>query len=98
MKSAQGTIKILLKSDFSSDLTHFRAMIGVSGGGGALPKRYEVTALTGTLGCTIGGTGGSLDLVSILTTSLRPHRCPDHQTESNHSQSAANSNVGSNDV
>ena len=31
VKSAQGTIKILLKSDFSSGLTHFLAIIGGEG-------------------------------------------------------------------
>ena len=31
VKSAQGTIKTLLKSDFSSDLTHFLAIIGGPG-------------------------------------------------------------------
>ena len=43
VKSAQGTIKVLLKSDFSSDLTHFHATIG--GRERALPKRYKVTPL-----------------------------------------------------
>ena len=37
MKSAHGTIKILLKSDFSSDLTHFLAIIG-----GGLPKMIKL--------------------------------------------------------
>ena len=40
VKSAQGTIKVMLKSDFSSDLIHFLAIIG---GGGGLPKRYKAT-------------------------------------------------------
>ena len=43
VKSAQGTIKTLLKSDFSSDLTHFFAIIGDLGG--EPPKRYKVTPL-----------------------------------------------------
>ena len=41
MKIAQGSIKIMLKLDFSSDLTHFLAIIG----GGGLPKRYNATPL-----------------------------------------------------
>ena len=39
MKNVQGTVKILIKSDFSSDLTRFLAIIG-GGGARALPKRY----------------------------------------------------------
>ena len=39
MKSAQGAIKILLKSDFYSDLTHFVALIG--GGGGGEPSQRD---------------------------------------------------------
>ena len=57
MKSAQSTIKILMKSDFSSDLTPFSYRywgIGPSGGMGVQPniggsgiplKRYKVTPL-----------------------------------------------------
>ena len=57
MKSVQGTIKILMESDFPSDLTPFLASIigaqpnnqGLStilgGGAQALPKRNKVTAL-----------------------------------------------------
>ena len=37
--TAQGTIKTLMKSCFSSDLTHFLAIMG--GGGGAQPKMLE---------------------------------------------------------
>ena len=38
VRSAEGTIKILLKSDFSSDLTHFHAGIwGPSQRGGPCP-------------------------------------------------------------
>ena len=48
VKSAQGTIKILLKSDFSSDLTHFLAIIGGGGGGrgegggGGVPSQRDI--------------------------------------------------------
>ena len=57
MKSAQGTIKFLMKSDFSSDLTHFLTIIGgraqpimggrpkVGGGAQAFPNRYKVRPL-----------------------------------------------------
>ena len=55
---AQGTIKILVESDFSSNLTHFLTIIGGSahhwgGGGGAraLPKRYKVTPLSSSDVC-----------------------------------------------
>ena len=55
-KSAQGAIKILMKSDFSSDSTHFLTTIGglsptlgtqskMGGGGSSTPKRYKVTPL-----------------------------------------------------
>ena len=37
VKSAQGTIKLRVKSDFSSELTPFLAIIG--GGGGAGPPK-----------------------------------------------------------
>ena len=44
VKSAQGTIKIRMKSDFSSDLTHFITIIG-GGGSREVPKKYTVTPL-----------------------------------------------------
>ena len=43
VKSARCTIKILPKSDLSSDLTHFLATIG---GARALPKRYKATPMS----------------------------------------------------
>ena len=56
-KNAQGTIKILMESDFSSNLTHLLSKLGGSAhhwgrtqptleGLGARPKRYEVTPLS----------------------------------------------------
>ena len=43
-KDAQGTIKILLDTDFTSDLDHFlHTIVGAQlniGGAQALPKRY----------------------------------------------------------
>ena len=54
-KDVQGTIKILLGTDFTSDLAHFlHNIVGAQlniGGAQALPKRYKVTLM--------GGGGGS---------------------------------------
>ena len=47
-KSAQDTIKIMMESDFSSNLTPFLTNIGGLNprlGGRALPKKYKVTPL-----------------------------------------------------
>ena len=52
-KFAQGTIKILLGADFTSDLTQFLHNIADVQlnirGAPALPKRYKVTPMLGTL-------------------------------------------------
>ena len=49
-KDAQGTIKILMDTDFTSDLAHFLHNIGGAqlniGGNEALPKRYKVTPIS----------------------------------------------------
>ena len=46
MKSVKSTIKILMKSNFSSDLTHFLTIIG--GGGAAQSNIGEVSRDSGT--------------------------------------------------
>ena len=51
-KDAQGTIKILLNTNFTSDLAHFlQNIVGAQlniGGAQALPKRYTVTPMVAT--------------------------------------------------
>ena len=49
-ESVQGTMKVLMSLDFTSDLTPFLIIIGKGdqpsiGGGGGHPKRYKVTPL-----------------------------------------------------